>query len=158
MLKSGNKFEKEGSFEKIDEFLEYAHKILKNSKQCDYSLLRIKGERVYQCGDVADYMFDLLKKEGEDVKYLIIGGDQIIIDRYGTKSTRDIKQIAYPDRIGAWGKHVVCIVNNMVYDPALSDKPIEKEKYFQKMFDRQVQRYKILDHQPTGPIEYDENK
>jgi hypothetical protein len=83
-LKNKDNFEEGKSFEKIEEFLGYAHKILKSSKQCNYSLLKIKDEKIYQCGDVARYMFNLLKKEGKDVKYLIIGGDQIIIDEYGT--------------------------------------------------------------------------
>ncbi len=115
---------------------------------------KITGHKIYQCSNVAGYILDKLKQIGRNVKILTIGGE--MEQKEGFKDSVDIKQKIFDKE---WGKHVAVIDvdTSEVYDPIISEQPIDKDKYFQILFHKKPSevKHKISDDIILGEVKYD---
>ncbi len=147
--------EKRKAVKDLKRFMTEVKEIL-DKNNGDYFKLRDKvdGLKIYQCSDVAKYILNQLKQIGRNVKILTIGGE--MKQKEGFKDSVDIKQKIFDKE---WGKHiaVIDVDTSEIYDPAVSERPIDKDKYFQILFHKKPSetKHKISDNIILGEVKYD---
>ncbi len=147
--------EKRKTVRYLKKFMMEVKEILSESNGNYFKLKdKVDGFKIYQCSDVAGYILSQLKQIGRNVKILTIGGE--IEQKEGYKDSVDIKQKIFNKE---WGKHVavIDIDTSEVYDPIISEQPIDKNKYFQILFHKNPSevKHKISDDIILGEVKYD---
>ena len=82
--------------------------------------------------------FEVAKKlilDGEKWPVIAIFGKQTINGPW--VGFEDLKPLRYKERV-TWAVHIVCVYNNKVYDPMVSEFPVPVKEYPMKAFGKEI--------------------